>query len=272
MHPLTSKTNKLRKLVILIIVGLNACTQNGLSEKIIETYDDGSVKIKNIFTNSGDSSRYVQLYYLRDGRVIDSSFINEGKIEGVRKVYDYEARKIYTATYINGIENGLTECHYIDGNLYYRGTLINGQKYGSYYFYEKDGRLLEYDYYISGGVAYRWEYDTDGKRIGSKGSALVQYRLDSDSAIVATHFPMEIDLALPIGCISSITSVSTYNNAEMEFKSENSTNDTRSMTYDYFSTRIGADTVLFKWMVTEVETNFRDSGEVIVPITVKSPN
>lgn len=244
-----------------------SCSGNS-KENIISTYPSGEVKIKRIYPDQSDTIKYIQLVYLEDGRLADSGMIVNGKLEGQRKIYEAEEKKIYITNYANGIESGATSCFYESGILYYQGQIFNGNEIGSYYFYEEDGSLLEYDYYITSGVAYRWEFDDDGNYVRSLGSALVQYRTEMDSAKIGSIFPIEIDLAVPEGCISSISGASTRNQQAIEFESEKTIGDTRTMTYNYISKHLGNDTVYFHWNVLKIGTTMQDSGMTVVPLVV----
>lgn len=252
---------------LIICCALISCSENN-NEVIVSTHVNGQVRVKHVFPFATDTSKYIQLVYFDDGRLADSGMIVNGRFEGERKIYDDQERKTYVTNYLEGVERGVTRCFYDNGTLYYRGQLFGGHEIGSYYFYEDDGSLLEYDYYIISGVAYRWEFDADGNYVRSFGSALVQYRTKMDSAKADNIFPIEIDLAVPEGYVSSIDEASTRNLQPIEFESEKTIGDTRTMIYNYIPKQSGNDTVYFHWNVIKIGAMMRDSGMTAVPIIV----
>lgn len=251
------------------IIFLASCDAENGNKVVKAKYDNGNIKIEYIYPDLSDTNKFVRLYYLEDGTLRDSGLAINKVQHGLWMHYDIEDGKIYRTEYVQGTEQGHARCYYPNGQLYYEGWNENGIADGEMLFYEEDGSFLEYNFYLPSydKSVYRREYDSAGRYLGFKGTALFNYSL-VDSIKLGSSFRVQFAIAEPEGCISSLESLLWNNTNQMEVVSDERDFEKRLLIYKFDAKHSGIDTLYVKWAVKNVETFQTDSGTIKIPLIV----
>ena len=113
---------------------------------------DGAWYLKN--SNTPYCGQFID--YFANGKKQGEGILQNGKLEGLRTVYQINGNKSYFRNYSNGIENGESEEYFINGKLHQKGNFRNGKD---------DGVWKEW---YSTGVLKRQSEFKDGKALLSK--------------------------------------------------------------------------------------------------------
>jgi antitoxin component YwqK of YwqJK toxin-antitoxin module len=126
---------------ILVCLLLLSCEQV-TTEKITQTWDDGSPRTIMVYNEDG-SELIKQIVYYNNGNLNIEGEFNEGERHGTWTSY-YVAGSLWT---INNYENGVLEGEYLmyneNGTLRIQGFYSEGEESGHWDFHDDDGEFLE---------------------------------------------------------------------------------------------------------------------------------
>jgi antitoxin component YwqK of YwqJK toxin-antitoxin module len=80
--------------------------------------------------------------YYKNGNVKSEVYIEEGKKEGVEKIYSEKGVLEEEVTYSNGIKSGITKDYFSNGQLYWEVNYVDGKYDGVYKEYSEKGILI----------------------------------------------------------------------------------------------------------------------------------
>jgi len=127
------------------------------------------------YNNEIYNGKFIDYYY--SGRIQGEGILNNGKVDGLRKMYFQNGLLSVERNYSNSIPNGLEKEYFEDGSLKQKGEYIDGNEEGIWENYfpngqiklqtnYKNGKLFEFatKYYSSGKVKEKIT-EKDGKII-----------------------------------------------------------------------------------------------------------
>ena len=121
-----------------------ACTAK-LTEKVVETYPDGTTLKTQYFNKDGLCVKEVEYY--ESGQVKMEGPMKGEKREGEWKAYFPDGRVQSIGTFVNGLRTGVATVWQENGNLLQEGFYKEGRHCGKWKFYDEQGDLIkEVDY------------------------------------------------------------------------------------------------------------------------------
>lgn len=129
-------------LIALSGIFLSCC--HGQDERVVDRWDDNSVKTVKFYYNERDTSQYLLVKYSKNGEQSERTHY-EGKIRNGWSIASHENGRIKDSTfYRNNIPVETTQHFYRNGNLSYTGQFDdNGKKSGRWLYYDSQGHLSE---------------------------------------------------------------------------------------------------------------------------------
>lgn len=113
-------------------------------EEIKEIPSSKQMERKNgiwYYNNEIYNGKFIDYYY--SGRIQGEGTLQNGKLEGLRKMYYQNGKLSVERYYTNSISNGLEKEYYQDGTLKQKGVLINGKEDGVWETYFPNGQIKQ---------------------------------------------------------------------------------------------------------------------------------
>lgn len=110
----------------------------------IETYNDGRIKTLSFYLGKNRDGSYYEYY--PNGDISREVRYNNGKMDGPYFEYSIDGSKSAEAVYKNDLING-TYTEYVNGEVKFRTSYVNGKKDGEEEIYDDRGKLVKKNFY-----------------------------------------------------------------------------------------------------------------------------
>lgn len=123
-------------MLFLLLVSCN----NSLTEKVVETYDDGQAAKVRLYDRKGECKHEIEYY--ETGELKMEGDMKGDKREGEWKAYFQNGKIQSEGIFENGIRVGKATIYYENGNVYKEGSYKNGCLTGKWTTYDEQGYVL----------------------------------------------------------------------------------------------------------------------------------
>ena len=114
------------------------------------------------YNNTVYNGKFIDYYY--SGRIQGEGTLENGKVNGMRKMYFQNGLLSTERYYINSIPDGLEKEYYEDGTLKQKGEYVNGKEEGIWELYFPNGQIKLQTNYKNGEVdQFATKYYSNGK-------------------------------------------------------------------------------------------------------------
>ena len=121
--------------------------KNGLSKQ--ESYNKGKIyEIEFLNNNHEKEGKYLEYY--GDGKLRKSATYANGLLNGVDSLFYSNGQIESVCKYADQKREGVYKEYYPSGKIKYEITYIDGIKDGQYTYYGEDGKVIESSYYMNG--------------------------------------------------------------------------------------------------------------------------
>ncbi len=143
-----------------------SCNSKYKNKILYKYYENGTIKGKCIILdkNKDPEKESIMLEYDKFGNQIDSFYLKNGKINGIRKIFNLNDSITDIFEYHDDLKNGKVIGYYPDGKLRYKGFCSNDKDSGDFYWYYRNSVISAYKYFSKPDslIFYR-KYDENGK-------------------------------------------------------------------------------------------------------------
>jgi len=128
-------------LILSILLVFFSCGNNKLTEKVVNTFDNGQ-PAKVYYYNQSDQLVAGKEYYENGFIKMEGSFANDVR-EGDWIAYFPDGKVQSTGTYKDGLRTGKARVYYENGHLWMDGYYTDDHKCGEWVFYDEQGYEIE---------------------------------------------------------------------------------------------------------------------------------
>lgn len=125
---------------LLLLSMLSCRTQNG--RVVLEKFDNGKPKTERWFSIEHDDTLFShEVQYHPDGqKKLEGALTADGQRDSTWTAWREDGKLWSQTSYSNGKENGVSVAYYPNGQKYYEGRFVNGQRVGLWLFYDEAGQ------------------------------------------------------------------------------------------------------------------------------------
>ena len=160
IHQINYKMKRIAFIVVIIIGFISSCNDNGLIEKVISSYPNGTPSLIEYYEWQGDNQILVKhiRYYQNGEKKEEGTFTNDNK-NGDWK-YWYENSNLWSeGAFKQGVRDGETKVYYKSGKLKYTGFYTDGETDKKWIFFDGKGNKIKEVNYDKGNVVNEIEFE-----------------------------------------------------------------------------------------------------------------
>jgi antitoxin component YwqK of YwqJK toxin-antitoxin module len=125
------------KLFLVLTVLLLASCGDRLTEKVINTYDNGQPETVQLVDRKGVSQHEIRYY--KDGTMLMEGDVKDDKWDGEWKAYFPDGKLQSIGYFKDGLRVGESKVYHSNGNLFKEGYYTNGKRTGKWTTYDEQG-------------------------------------------------------------------------------------------------------------------------------------
>jgi antitoxin component YwqK of YwqJK toxin-antitoxin module len=144
-------------LIVVLIIFISGCFHK---REIIETYNDGSLKIVKDYI---DRYKYYQREYYVSGNLREEKVFVNGLQDSIQTFFGEDGNRRGEIHFREGLRNGMTYEIYRNGQIAFKGNCINGKFEGLSTWYYENGKVKESVYrHLGHDTGTMLRFDTAG--------------------------------------------------------------------------------------------------------------